>query len=80
MCTLMWLVLRVTQHVVHRDVPEARHHVVLHCMRPVSRMYFGPYRRSSKDDKRSFVPFAIIVDREKHGARVLEPISYVLCT
>ena len=37
----MWLVLRVTQHLLHRDVPEARHHAVLHCMRPVSRMCFS---------------------------------------
>ena len=31
-----------------------------------------------KDGKRSFVPFVIIVDGKIYGARVLDPISYVL--
>ena len=43
-------------------------------------IFFGPYRQSSKGGKRSFVPFAIIVDGEIYRVHVLEPMSYVLCT
>ena len=41
--------------------------------------FFGPYQCTSKDGKRSFVPFAIIVlvGGEINGERVLELISYV---
>ena len=31
--------------------------------------FFGPYRRSSEDDKHSFVKFTIIVGGEIYGAR-----------
>ena len=36
--------------------------------------FLGPYRRSSKDSKCSFVPFAITVGGEMYEVRVLEPI------
>ena len=42
--------------------------------------FFRPCRQSSKDGKRSFVPFAIVVDGEIYRVHVLEPMSYVLCT
>ena len=35
--------------------------------------FFRPYRHSSKDSERSFIPFAIIVGGKIYGARVLEP-------